>query len=182
MKRSIDEILTYIAVDKGYLQDNVVKRYIDYLEQGAPRANHINPAIHRERDLSILSVIGAPTATEIMDVLFTLYLNAPTRFFLWDLRKACMSKLSLWAIKALVRAAGELAEGTRHGQKSAFLLSSRLQIGLLRLATMTEEVTRNPVRYRIFRSMDDAIGWLEDTDLATLAEASDSADIGNGRR
>jgi hypothetical protein len=121
----------------------------------------ITRSVDQEKQLTIFIVVGKPSFEETLEVLKPFYEKHPTKNLLWDFRNASFETLSsknLEAIADYVKQHGEV----RAGGKTAFVVSKDLEYGLFRMIETFGEIRKIPIYTEVFRSMDEAVHWLEE--------------------
>ncbi|MGD2030114.1 MAG: hypothetical protein PVG86_09280 [Desulfobacterales bacterium] len=114
-----------------------------------------------DKQLTIHTATGEPTFEEGMEVFKSFYEKHPTKNLLWDLRGASLHHLSSEDLESFVYYAKGHSE-VRAGGKTAFVVSKDLEFGMLRVVDVFSEFAKIPFNIMTFRSMDEAMHWLEE--------------------
>jgi len=118
--------------------------------------------ITTEGNLLIATVIGVLIAEEVMAVIKEYYANRIVRDVIWDLTHCSLRSLPKTDVQLLARVSKEsVARGAREGGKTAFVVNSTVDYGLMRMYSSIAEKVGVPVEYNMFRTIEDARNWLE---------------------
>jgi hypothetical protein len=121
----------------------------------------ITRSVDQEKQLTNFMAVGKTSFEKLMEVIKPFYEKHPTKDLLWDLRNASFKTFSskkLEAIADYVKQHGEV----RAGGKTAFVVSKNLAYGLFRMIETFGEIRKIPIYTKVFRSMDEAVHWLEE--------------------
>jgi len=121
----------------------------------------ITTQIDHDKQLTIHTATGEPSFEEGMEAFKLFYEGHPTKNLLWDLRNASLHLLSSENLEAFVDYAKRHSD-LRAGGKTAFVVSKDLEFGLLRMVDAFSEIAKIPFYLMTFRSMDEAVRWLEE--------------------
>ena len=121
----------------------------------------ISSTYDRSKDLTVFTATGVLTFDEHMAVLRDLYKDHPTRNVLWDMRGMTGERLSSDELRRMISFI-KLHEVKRPGGKTAIVTSTDLDFGLSRMSDALGESEQLPWRIRGFRSMEEAVKWLEE--------------------
>jgi hypothetical protein len=120
----------------------------------------VSPSIDDSRGLTIFTVKGELTFDVQMNALKAFYSGEPTANVLWDFRLMEGNRLSsdeLGKIFAFIRA----NQAKRPNGKTALVAATDLDYGLSRVSETLSHVQHLPWDMRAFRSMDDALKWID---------------------
>ncbi len=120
----------------------------------------IKKKIVKGKDLTIIEVTGKVTSGEIIDAIVDFYESAFTLNLLWDLSGSDMSAITgdhLHEILSIAKSYGHL----REGGKTALFTTLPLGYGIARMYEILSDVNQHPIQNSVFRSLDDAMAWLE---------------------
>jgi ASC-1-like (ASCH) protein len=117
--------------------------------------------VAHDKQLTIHTATGAPSFEEGMEVFKSFYEKHPTKNLLWDLRSASLHRLSSKDLEAFVDYAKRHSE-VRAGGKTAFVVSTDLEFGMLRMVDVFSEFAKIPFNILTFHSMDEAMQWFEE--------------------
>jgi hypothetical protein len=105
---------------------------------------------------------GVLTVADLQNEIRQIYRNKPTDNHLWDLLKSDFSSLSGDDIRMLAELPKELVPD-RRGGKTAIVAMEAIGFGLSRMYEICAEAVGQSVDIKVFRSMEDALGWLNCT-------------------
>lgn len=113
--------------------------------------------------LLIVSVTGDLSADETISVIREYYPAGTVRDVIWDLTSGSLLAISKNGFHAIAKAAKEsVAGGSRQGGKTAYVGNADVEYGLLRMYTAIAEVTGVPIKYHVFKSLEEARSWMEE--------------------
>lgn len=121
---------------------------------------NITVTIESEKDLTIFTVEGNLTATEIIAFTKEYYSKHPTKLVLWDGSKGTVSSITALDFQKIAQKTKNQIE-KRKGGKTALVGSFDIDFGLARMYGIYAEIERIPVQYRVFRNTDEAMVWLQ---------------------
>lgn len=110
-------------------------------------------------DLTTFVLSGETTPKELLDTLHTFY-QQPTRYMLWDIRKAVLNQVNKDDLKNIILATKRFAE-SRVGGKTALVAETDLQFGLARMYSTFAELENHPIGISVFRDPQTAIDWIK---------------------
>ena len=119
----------------------------------------IEKQVHRHRELTIMAVTGRVTVEEIVDAIEDYYSGEITANLIWDYTSADLSEITsahLHYISSVAKRYGHL----RKDCKTAIVAPGDLAYGLGRMYETLNEINEIPVQFTIFKTIDDALGWL----------------------
>jgi len=123
----------------------------------------IETCIDSRKNLTKHICSGVLFAAEIQNEIRQIYRNEPTDNHLWDFLKADLSSLSGDDIRAFAELPKKIVPG-RRGGKTAIVAKESIGFGLSRMYEMCAEAAGQSVDIKVFRSMEDALGWLNYTE------------------
>lgn len=129
---------------------------------GAGLADEID--VHCEGDLARITVRGTVTLTDLKSALELLVASPgyrPRIAMLWDLRAADAGELRAPDLTRYARHLADYPE--RFGARVAMVVSRDLEFGVMRMWQSFAEAPV-PQERRVFRNLDEALGWLRETD------------------
>ena len=112
------------------------------------------------RNLTVFSVKGELTFAEQMATLRQFYDETPTRNVIWDFRQLAGHRISsdeLREIISFIKWHGQ----NRPAGKTALVSATDLDFGLSRMSQAYAEQERVPWPIESFRTMEDALRWIE---------------------
>ncbi len=115
------------------------------------------------KDITVLRLTGEIDVNQIIDELDRFYEGEFTNNVIWDLSDAEGKNLSSNDLHIIVSHAKELGHLRKNG-KTAFIISSSLGYGMGRMYDSFAQVINHPVKHSVFRSYDEAVAWICDTD------------------
>jgi len=112
-----------------------------------------------EDDLTVFTVEGELSADQIIRYSSEYYMNNPTKYVLWDARKGSVHKINSDGFRMIAQ---QMQKYTikRKGGKTAFVRDYDLDFGMGRMYEVFSEIEKLPVRYRVFRNIEEAKMWL----------------------
>jgi hypothetical protein len=118
--------------------------------------------IHIEGDLLIASVTGSLTAQEVIAVVEEYYSNGIVKHVIWDLTKGSLSTISTRGFKDIANATFKsVSGGVRQGGKTVFVGTNDAEYGLMRMYSVIAEMAGVPIKYTVFRTIEEAQKYLE---------------------
>jgi len=120
----------------------------------------IQKKIIKNKNLTIFKVAGKFTSDEIISVFNEFYNSKYTLNILWDLSESDFSELDTDHLRRIISAAKNYAH-LRVGGKTALFTTLPLGFGLARMYESLSEANQVPISNRVFRSIDEAMAWLE---------------------
>jgi hypothetical protein len=120
----------------------------------------ISTLIDREKDLTVFTVTGSMTLDDQIAALKEFYDGEPTAKALWDFRKVAGKRLTFDEIDQLI-AFVKRHGGKRTAGKTALLTATDVDFGVSRMSDAIADREKLPWKVRAFRSMDDAMKWLD---------------------
>jgi len=122
--------------------------------------NEVTRTTDASRDLTVLKPIGLLTVNLAIEAIDGWYADSPTANLIWDLTDADLTAIDADKIKRILRHAKTLAHH-REGGRSAFVIAGDLGFGLSRMYGTLAEAVDHPIPHRVFRTMDEALQWIE---------------------
>jgi hypothetical protein len=122
-------------------------------------------------DVTLRSVRGNLTATDVIAVLEEYYAGTPTLHTIWDITQATVLDITPDDLRRIAAVALKHADA-RKGGKSAVVLPTDAAYGMGRILDALMELQDSPFEVRTFRRMEDAAEWLG-IDTIPTADASD---------
>ena len=120
----------------------------------------IRRTLKEDQSLTILTVHGTLTCDEVIATLDALHGNEVPLHLLWDMREADVSKITREDMDQIVAAEKQYVRLHGNG-KTACVVQSELAFGRFRMYDALAELAGLTNTRRVFRSMDDAVRWLE---------------------
>ena len=114
------------------------------------------------RNLTVFAATGELTYEAQIDVLRKFYTGRPTPNVIWDLRALTGMRLSTEEIAKII-AYIKKYQSVRPKGKTALVTSTDVDFGLSRMSEMLAEGEKVPWSIRAFRSMAQAMQWIDDT-------------------
>jgi len=121
----------------------------------------ISRSANPEKELTTLVVSGELSKQKWLEAHRSIYEGHPTKNLLWDFRNADFRRITSEDVGFMadyVQEHGHL----RAGGKTAWVVSNALEFGMLRMAEAFGEIRKLPFEIKLFRSMDEAIQWLDE--------------------
>ena len=125
----------------------------------------ISLSVDKPKGLTVFAVEGELTLGELFNALRTFYGNDPNAKTLWDLSKmerALISSEELRETTEFIKKQGS----SRPSGKTALVAKSDAEYGLSRVMEEYSQVKNLHWQIRAFRSMDEAILWLDEEPTA----------------
>ena len=112
-------------------------------------------------DLLIVSVSGKLIANEVIDVINEHYPNGIVKDVIWDLTSGSLLLISQDGFRNIAKAAKKsLENGARQGGKTAYVGLADVEFGLLRMYSAIAEMTGIPIKYFVFKTIEEARIWI----------------------
>ena len=117
--------------------------------------------MHRDnkKDLTIFTAVGELTFVKQIDVLRDFYAGTPTANVLWDMRNIEGSRISSEELEKIIIFIKRHSDKRPPG-KTALVSTNDLDFGLSMVSYAYAENENLPWKIRPFRSMDEAIEWI----------------------
>jgi hypothetical protein len=113
-----------------------------------------------QKDLTIFTAEGDLTFDEQMAALKGFYGGIPTANVIWDFRGLQGTRISSEELQEIISYI-KRDENKRLGGKTALVSATDLDFGLSRMSEMYAEAEELPWKIKAFRSMDEALRWLD---------------------
>jgi len=120
----------------------------------------IRKEIVNNGSLTILSVVGKVTYTEVIGALNDFYNQNFTLNLLWDFSEADLQSATSEELQKIIAVAKGYAH-LRLAGKTGVIMKNDLGFGLGRMYEILSEIKEHPIYHHIFRSKDEALAWLE---------------------
>jgi len=120
----------------------------------------IETSIDHPKDLTIHTVTGSVRAEEVIQRIEAYHSGEITRNVIWDFSEASIEDYSDDNLRLVLAVGGKHAE-TQKGGKAALVSSKTFLFGLERMYEIYTEVQGSPVKHRAFRSLKEAVEWIE---------------------
>ncbi len=120
----------------------------------------ITSNIDKVKELTIFKVIDALCFDEVITAVKTFYIEKPTQNVLWDLIDTTEIELTSEEVEK-VASFRPRKEGKRALGKTAFVAQQTVFYGLSRMFEIQSEIHRVPHKIKVFRSMDEALQWID---------------------
>jgi hypothetical protein len=124
---------------------------------------NVETVIDRAKDITICNVKGEVTIDEIYAVARTYLSDIPTNKVLWNFCEADGSEIPTADFRKFHSKIARLPNIPKD-RKVAVVVSSAIGFGLSRLSAAYAESAGTGARYSTFRSLEDAMQWLEQSD------------------
>lgn len=112
-------------------------------------------------NLLTITVTGNLTAAEILAVANEHYRNGIVKHVIWDLSNGSLTLLNTIAFRRIASATKVISDaGFRKGGKTAYVGDSALEYGLMRMYVAIAESLDVPVKYFVFKTLDEAREWI----------------------
>lgn len=121
---------------------------------------NINIKIDTGKDLTTFTVEGVLTAAEILQYSSEYYEKSPTKYVLWDATAGSVSKITNEEFSKIAKYMKKYTK-KRAGGKTALVGRFDIDFGLARQYGAYAEIEQLPVEYQIFRSVEEAMKWLQ---------------------
>jgi len=105
-------------------------------------------------------VSGRVDAGDVVRAIDEWYAGSPTPNILWDFSDTELEDIEVSDINRIAQTARKYAERREDG-RTAMVFSREVGFGLGRMFSTLQEVRGSGVRYRSFRSYEEALSWLE---------------------
>jgi hypothetical protein len=117
--------------------------------------------ITTEGSLLIATVTGDISADELLVVVLGHYPNNMVKDVIWDLTTGSLKSISQDGFSKIAKTTKMVVEGgTRRGGKTVFVGSADREYALSRIYKVIAEVTGVPVKYNVFKTIEEARNWL----------------------
>jgi|WetSurMetagenome_2_1015567.scaffolds.fasta_scaffold00217_35 hypothetical protein len=120
----------------------------------------LDVSVDCNKDLTVIVATGEITADDIYAAVRSCLMDEPTGKFLFDFMEADGSGISGDSFRTLHMNISKLPNASAD-KKIALVVSRDLGYGLSRLSATYFELTGIQGEYNIFRSMEEALGWLD---------------------
>jgi hypothetical protein len=110
-------------------------------------------------NIMILKVNGKLSYDGIVEAIKQHYPKA-THHIIWDLSNSTVSEMTKDDFKQIPAAAKQYLPN-RSGGMTAYVSNVTSDFGLLRMYTAYAEIAEMPYGYRVYKTMEDALEWLE---------------------
>lgn len=125
--------------------------------------------------LLTVAVLGDLSSDEVIGVINEHYSNGIVKNVIWDLTEGSLANITKEGFKAIAKATLEsLASGARQGGRTAFVGDKTAEYGLMRMYTAIAEMTGVKTQYNVFRTIDEAVIWLESQRLEAIKNSRES--------
>lgn len=115
-----------------------------------------------ENSLLIVTVTGNITAKELIAVVLEHYPTGNVKDVIWDLTNGSLQSISKGGFKAIAQTSKmAVASGSRQSGKTAFVGSVDSEYKISRIYTVIAEVTGVPIKYNVFKSIEEAKYWID---------------------
>jgi hypothetical protein len=124
----------------------------------------ITTSVDNDKQLTTYTVVGEASFEEVMTTIKQFHeVGRQTINVLWDLRKAGLARVSSKKTEAMINYI-KLHSEKRSGGKTALVASRNLEYGLSRMAEMLNEIKSISIQRKVFRSIKEAIQWLDEAE------------------
>jgi hypothetical protein len=113
-----------------------------------------------ENDLTVFTVEGDLSADEILEYSSEHNDKTPTKLVLWDATKGSVGKIEINDFRRIAIGMKKHTEN-RAGGKTALVGKFDVDFGSARMYEAFADFEEIPITYKTFRSVDDAIKWLQ---------------------
>ena len=117
--------------------------------------------VDRGKQLTTFTASGDLTSKEQIDALSEYYRSDPTKNLVWDFRGVTGDRVTSNELRQVILFAKK-HENLRSGGKTALVTSTDLDFGLGRMADAIAELEGLPWKIRAFRTMEEAMEWLNE--------------------
>lgn len=124
----------------------------------------IEKEIIGDRAVTVFKVKGKMLFDQIIDEITQFYNNGLTQNTIWDFTGADGRHITSDEIQKIASHAKDFGHRRENG-KTAFIISSSLAYGLGRMYDSLAQVFNHPVKHGVFRNFDDAISWVQGTEI-----------------
>lgn len=112
------------------------------------------------KDMTLHTVTGAVTAEEVIQKIEAYRSGEITPNVIWDFSEASIEDYSDDNLRLVLAVGGKYTK-TQKGGKAALVSSKTFLFGLERMYEILTEIQGSPVKHRAFRSLEDAVEWIE---------------------
>ena len=120
----------------------------------------IETKYYKSRDLTVFTARGVLTFENQMAVLKKFYSGKPSANMIWDFREIKGSRITSPQIRKIILYIKMHSKNRTKG-KTALVADSDLDFGLARMSASYSEVEKLPWKIEAFRSMKEALGWIQ---------------------
>jgi hypothetical protein len=121
----------------------------------------VSKKIEKEKDLTVFVATGELTFADQIAAFKEFYEGDPTKNELWDMRAITGNRISSDELRQVTFFTKQYSH-KRTGGKTAMVMNSDLDYGLGRMSETFAETEDLPWEIRIFRSMDEALAWMDE--------------------
>jgi hypothetical protein len=112
-------------------------------------------------NLLIITVKGDLSAKDMIAVVLEYYPSENIKNVIWDLTNGSLQLISEAGFKAIAQTAkASITSGSRKGGKTAFVGNSHSEVLTSSIYKAIAEVSGVPTKYNVFRTLEDAKGWM----------------------
>lgn len=119
----------------------------------------IETIIDESKDLTIQTVTGDITSSEIIQKITEYYMGKSTNFILWDFSKANVVNIKSDEIQKIVELTKKYSHFRKEG-KTAMVFSSQLGFALGRIYDILHDIGKSEIRHMAFQDIESAARWL----------------------
>ncbi len=121
--------------------------------------------VKSEEKLLIVTVIGNTTADQLVSVICEYYPKNDVTDVIWDFTDGSWNLIPQSGFREIARAAKVSVEaGSRQGSKTAFVGTAGLEFGLHRMYQTIAESSGIPIKYNVFKTLEEAKKWIRQAD------------------
>ncbi|MBN2107697.1 MAG: hypothetical protein JW832_09735 [Deltaproteobacteria bacterium] len=121
----------------------------------------ITASYERSGDLTVFTAAGELTYEEQLAALQEFYDGNPTANVLWDFRSIKGNRITTEELNKIIVFIKRRESKRPHG-KTALVARTDLDFGLSRVSQAYADIHELPWQIRAFRSMDEALMWIEE--------------------
>lgn len=121
---------------------------------------HLQTTLDSARDLTVLTLSDLVTTDDVIGALRDFYCRTCTSKAVWDFTRSDLRHAKKEDLAAVLSVAKSYAH-LRQGGKTALVVPGDLGFGLCRMYESMAELKDHPVGHGVFRTMADALAWLE---------------------
>lgn len=121
----------------------------------------ISPHTDLSKDLTSFIITGTVTVSEIFDVVMSFKDEPPAKNILWDFSKAEVGNLFTPDAFQKIASRAKSNLGLRPGSRTAFIATSDIVFGLIRMYTTYLELQEIAHEVEVFRTIEEAYQWLD---------------------
>jgi hypothetical protein len=115
--------------------------------------------IDRAADLTVQTISGTVTASDVVDAFAKYFAGVPTKYILWDCCDAELKGLKATDVKVIVDETRRYTH-LRPGGRTALFTCADVAYGIGRMIDQALSATDSPVEFRTFRDRAAALAWL----------------------